>query len=160
MKIKDQITIRLIDPEKDFKFILDSWLQSNRLSESSYNIPTDTYYKHHRAYVEHALTGATNSTTVLCDPQDPDTILGYVVYSTIKPIIYYMYVRKPFRRLGLGRLLLEGVRRDFGDAETVICTHLPRRSKTQRKWRKLASDLNLSYNPYIVSGEMLCEEKT
>jgi hypothetical protein len=151
MKIDpSQLAVRAFDVDKDLNFVLSTWLKSYRNSDFAISIPNDIYFQFHQGLISQILLHPQNSLTILCSPEDPDQILGYIAYNTEQPIIYYAYIKYPFRRLGLGRYLFEGIKKHFnkqmeGQGKYVIyCTH------KSRKWRDIARPLNLVYNPYIT----------
>lgn len=142
---------RPLNPEKDLNFILSTWLQSYRNSEFAHSIEKEVYYKQHQMIIAQVLKHPTNSVTIICDKEDEDQILGYICYSTDAPIIYFAYVKHPFRKLGLGRYMFEGVKthiRDMTEKDdpVITCTHKCRR------WRRVAKKLNLTYNPYVIGA--------
>jgi hypothetical protein len=144
---EDDFLIRPIDPKKDLNFILSSWLKSYRNSDFATCISNDTYYAFHQGLISQILTHPTNTLTIIASVEDPDQILGYASYSITKPIIHYIYMKQPFRRLGLGRYLFEGVRNHFKTLEenpVTICTHKCKR------WARTSKALNLTYNPYMI----------
>lgn len=140
------VMARPVNPKEDLLFIYNSWLKSYRVSDFANHVPTDDYYKNHHKLITSIVMQPTNNITILCDPEDKDHILAYMVYNTVDPIIYYIYVKRSFRNLGLGRYLLESVRANYGSKAKVICTHKP---KNFRKLKKL----ELVYNPYLIKEE-------
>lgn len=141
--IDNDVLARPVKPEEDLLFIFNSWLKSYRHSDFANLIDAEDYYENHHKLITSIIMQATNSITILCDPEDTNHILGYIVYNTKQPIVYYTYVKHSFRGLGLGRYLLESIRKNYGKDVVVTCTH-----KT-KNWRKLKK-IGLNYNPYLL----------
>lgn len=129
--------------EKDVPFILSSWLKSYRDSEFASSIPADVYFNNHRSLINHILIQENNALTLLCDSEDHDHILGFIAYNSKAPIVFYVYVKHAFRNLGLGRYMLEGIKKNFGGNVKIQCTH------KARGWKNFKS-LGLVYNPYLI----------
>ena len=143
LDIDKEVTARPLNPEGDLHFIYNSWLTSYKTSDFARAIMNEVYYTHHHNLITSILTQVNNSVTVLCDPEDHSSILAYIVYNTKDPIVFYTYVKFNFRGMGLGRYLLEGVRKNFDKTE-IQCTH------KLNKWGKIAKPLELIYNPYLL----------
>lgn len=153
MKLKlnpNDFKLRLIKPNEDIAFILDTWMKSYRLSHFAKWMHDATYYTQHQNIVRACLTAPTNTTIVVCDPEDEDMILGYCCHAANDPIVYYIYIKRPFRGLGLGSHLLNYARSELPE-RPVVCTHLPL-SWAFKKWRRLSKKLSLIYDPYITRG--------
>lgn len=135
--------------EEDLNFIWSSWLKSYRNSNFALTIPNEVYFAFHQALINQIMLNPKNAVTVLCDPDKEDDIIGYIAYCVTRPVIFYIYIKQPFRKLGLGQFLFRGVRQHYlkeaqdKDLE-VTCTH------QLRRWPKLAKTFNLVYNPYIT----------
>jgi hypothetical protein len=84
--------------------------------------------------------------TVLCSPEDEDSIIGYVVHSNVVNLIHYMYVKVSFRKFGIGEFMLNGVRAAVGQPGPMFCTHVA------RKWNKKSKLFDVVYDPYILGG--------
>jgi hypothetical protein len=138
---------RPVDPKTDLEFIYSSWLKSYRQSEFAKNIPSTQYFPYHHNLITTIIAQPTNNTTILCDPDDESTILGYIVYNTKEPIVFYMYIKHTLRRFGLGKYLLESIRTNFGEESFIKCTH-----KVQA-WSKVNKKHNLIFNPYLIKEE-------
>lgn len=135
--------------EKDFNFIMSTWLKSYKSSEFAHSIPNEVYYTQHQNLIYNILKHSTNSISILCSPDDDDQIIGYIVYNTEIPLIFYTYVKHAFRKYGVGRILFTGVRDHYAkelktDDFPVMATHKCRR------WSQAAKKFNLIYNPYML----------
>lgn len=144
--IDNDVLVRPVKPEEDLLFIFNSWLKSYRCSDFAMHIDNEDYYKNHHRLITSIIKQPNNSISIMCDPEDTSHILGYIIYNTKEPIVYYTYVKHGFRGLGLGRYLLEGIRKNYGKDAIVTCTHKP------KNWRKIKK-IGLDYNPYLIKEQ-------
>lgn len=91
---------------EDLSFVYATWLRSYRHSSAFAKKITDrVFYLAHHAAIERIL--ARGATVLVCTPADsPEVILGYAV--TEGTTLHFVYVKKPFRRLGIASGLLAG----------------------------------------------------
>lgn len=132
------------DEDKDF--IFSSWLKSFvGLSLMTRGIPRKIAFNMQKKVVEACVDRA--SIIVATPNDDPDLILGYVVFERFKGevICHYIYVKASYRRLGLAKTFLDIVR--LGKAQPVITTHMTELGMNLKRE-------NLIYNPYLLmTGE-------
>lgn len=73
---------------------------------------------------------------VACNPKDMDQMLGYVVAEPERRVLHWIYVKHPFRRLGIGRNLVlaafGGVGKGFGVLKVTHWT--PHAEKVKDAW--------------------------
>lgn len=152
---QDQFKVRLPKSE-DIDFIFNSWLKSYRMSSYAQSVRDTTYYLYHENLIRSIMSYEGNTITILCDTEDEDHILAYMVHSNNAPIIQYMYVKYPMRGYGLARYMLALIQTHFKieKKDSIICTHLPKSG-----WRELSRKYNLEYNPYIL-GALKNEEES
>lgn len=90
----------------DRAFIENSW-RSTMLATSPQAMGADP--KHFHAEMtrmfEHIFTHA--RVRVACDPQDPDTLVGFACFTG--PELHFVYVAGPFRKLGVVPMMLAGL---------------------------------------------------
>ncbi len=141
---------------EDLNFILSTWLKSYKDSDFGRAIPKEIFYSFHQKLVRTILGHENNIVTILCAPEAPEQIVGYICHNIKAPIVYFTYIKYPFRRLGLGKLLLNSLRdwyvkeldlpAEHADAKLLIqCTH------KFKVWGEFARKYSLVYNPYIIS---------
>lgn len=119
--------------DDDTPFILNSWLKSYRNGVCSQHVPNEIYYKYQHKIIENLLLDAT--VTVAVSLEDSTQIIGYI--ATTQPFLcHYIYVKYPFRKLGIAEQLYNGANRP------QICTHLP------RGFPILKEKHNLVFNPF------------
>lgn len=87
--------------ETDHPFVISSWLASDRHSPAGRDMG-ERYASEHRETVKRILMRA--ELRVACVVDTPDAILGWAV--TGPDTVYYVYVRRDVRRLGIGRALV------------------------------------------------------
>lgn len=125
---------------EDFNFIANSYLKSYRTAPETRPMINDIYFPEYKSRLEHmARTGAI---LVACARDDDDQIFGYVITGQIGqyPILHYVYVKFPFRKVGIGKALLTSALPELGQKLTVV-THQP------RNWEHLATKYVLLYDP-------------
>lgn len=106
----------------DIAFIYSTWLKNLYFGNSWFrSIERKVYFDKYKLVLDRVLQRST--VLVCCLTDDPDVVLGYVVYEP--GILHWIYVKKGFRRLGIGKLLLPQ------DVEWI--THL---TKTGRDLRR------------------------
>lgn len=115
---------------EDRSFIIDSWLRSYRNSEFGRRIPDDVWGSRygHAGFVEdivdrfgyglpsldQLMLGPPVSlgvTAVACLPTDPAFVFGFAVFGILTrivpfPPLHFLYVKKDYRRAGVGKQLL------------------------------------------------------
>lgn len=95
----------------DHALVYATWLRSFRkLSDFAKPVPSEIYYAAQHDRIERLLSRGNLELAVL--PGDDVTALGYVV--TEGPVLHWLYVKGPWRRLGVaGRLLAGKAIREF-----------------------------------------------
>lgn len=131
--------------ETDAGFVRNGWLASNRYAPASHGIPWTVYELEERPRVAAMLHEST--VTVAHAPGDVDALMGFAAWARRpeidRPIIHYVYVAKPARRLGIARAMLE----QFADGPAWI-THLP----VVRTSGKLPIPNGWRYFRYLIEG--------
>ena len=95
--------------EGDFHFIISTWLKS--FKHSSYfgkRIRNSIFFKFHHAVVTDILASPDTLVTVACDTLDENVIYGYMVAGVApddNTLLHYLYVKSPFRRMGVAKVL-------------------------------------------------------
>lgn len=121
----------------DVDFIYNSWLESYRKTENkmTHTVYYDRFKKILTTIFQKSLV------IIACDQKDPTQIFGYIVYEPLDPVIlHYVYVKFMYRQHGIGKDLLEAVRKK---EEPVVCTFANHAfTKLKTKWR-------LTYNPWL-----------
>lgn len=128
--------------EGDASFIFNSWLKSFRENGLARPVSNEVYYTEQHKLIERLLKTCT--TVVACDPKDPASIFGWACYERVDGVfvLHYVYVKHPFRLLGLAKELLADSGHDFATAG--LFTHWTSAAM------KLHDKKNLLYHPYIL----------
>lgn len=138
------IAIRLGKPD-DMPFIYSSWLKSYKQSFAAKDITNSVYYYHHHKLIENIVDDG-GKVLVACDPTDDQVIYGYFIYTLLPkfavPCLHYVYVKQPFRGLGVAKAMLTESKIDT--SKLSVCTHMSGIGKLA------AEKYNFVYNPYIV----------
>jgi GNAT superfamily N-acetyltransferase len=106
------VAIRAASPD-EVPMIYDSWIESFRMSHAAGPIPMDMYRTLYREIIRRILTSDGVVALVAANPEiERDNALGYIICHPASPpivhvpIVHYVYVKAPFRRLGLARMLM------------------------------------------------------
>lgn len=89
----------------DEAFVFSTWLRDLRDADPS-PLPDDLFFPAQRALITRLMASPLVSCTVAAAADRPDEILGYVV-AIPKELLIWTTVRKPLRRRGLAKLLLQ-----------------------------------------------------
>ena len=129
-----------LSTEDDLPFILSSWLRGHRKASVTSGISNTIYYRSQEALLKKLL--AASVVVVACAKDDVDQIFGYVCYEAVGGInlaVHWVYVKQPFRSLGMARDLLQFAR----SAEHQVEWHTSRT-------RPSALTAAGTYNPYLI----------
>lgn len=90
---------------KDKNFILSTWLKGQYFGNSFFrNIPQYLYFEAYAKVITKILCTPGVDINIACDIESPDWIVGYSVFKGEE--IYWMHVRKDYRRQKLATLLI------------------------------------------------------
>lgn len=129
---------------EDLPFIFNSWLKSFRFNEDASRMSNGVYF----GYFKELVTGLLESSSIVvaCNPDDSTQIYGYAVYDHKEDIdlfvLHYIYVKYPFRNLGIGKRILETVHKELG-IEPFVCTF------ASRVFDNLKEQYLITYNPFL-----------
>lgn len=131
--------IRLARPE-DFNFVANSYLKSYRTAPETKAMVNDIYFPEYKTRLEHM--ARSGSILVACSQDDEDQIFGYCIVGNIGnySLLHYVYIKFPFRRVGLAKALLAVAIPDLGAYPTVV-THQP------KSWQQVSAKYKLIYDP-------------
>lgn len=95
--------------EMDLPFVFSSWLRSYKeQSAFAKRIKNDVYYFWHHQMIEVILKKPSMRGIVAHVQDEPDIILGYLIYEVVNgepKVVHYCFIKEPFRRLGIAKLL-------------------------------------------------------
>lgn len=149
---KNELPIAMRHPHKeDIPFIFNSWLHSYRHSLHVKNISNTVFYSEHHKVLERLFKRC--EAKIACDPTDQNQIYGYIVYERITGVlvVHYVYVKQPYRKLGLCKQLLSAAGRNPGEA--FAYTH------ETFMGNRLSGKFSALYNPYVFYEGYLENEK-
>ena len=142
MKSLLPITIRL-KTEADESFIYKSWIQNMYDSIPNCFMTWKIFNNNKSLEITDIFT--VSYTLVACLADDPDTILGFLTYSTLNEqfIIHYAYVKQAYRKNKIMTDLLETAIPKY-EQELLVCSNI------NQSYPYLKKHLQLTYNPYVV----------
>lgn len=94
----------------DHPFVARSWVLTLRASSRALKRANPaTFFRHHHRVIDEMLADPAVRVRIATPPQDDFTILGFAV---VQPpaIVHMVYVKAPFRRLGIATRLLAGAK--------------------------------------------------
>lgn len=91
----------------DLDFIFNSWLESFRASWEFKEVNGRDYWPGMRGVINRILQRT--RCTIAHNPADPEQILGWACIE-LGPVIHYIYVKGPFRKKGLAKMMLRGLK--------------------------------------------------
>ena len=157
--LETKVKIRSIR-ESDEAFIFHSWLTGFRGSDAMEGVRKSTYFPNQHEVIETLLKRS--DVRVACNIEEEDHVYGYMVFEDDllrDHILHWIYVKAPFRGLGIGQMLFEPLK-----GRKLFVTHLPKkeiqyceecyqaRLKSQYG-KKLANKIGATYDPYLIWGD-------
>lgn len=141
--------------DSDRAFIADAWLNTIRAgTEETRRAEWDSFRSHHHARIDTILDDARTSVRIAAPAGDDVTIYGYMVFRPDEPVIHMLFVKKPFRRMGVATKLLGGHELD-GVAFTQWSCMLTewilpklRKPYARNKYGQVIFKEGLRYNPW------------
>lgn len=108
----------------DTNFLIDSWMKCFNEQMRVWD-RRQGYWQAQKAVIAQLLEQPNGRVYVVCRCDNPDDILGYVVGEANghECVIHYAYVKKKYRRAGVGNALMSKLRSDCAGIAKVVCTH-------------------------------------
>jgi hypothetical protein len=144
----------------DIPFISNSWVKSFRNGAFVRGIPNELYYRYHRRIVSELLQKSL--VAVLCERQDEDQIVGYVVAERSEEgalLVHYVYVKHDFRKTGFAKSMIDMLI----EAENPIAVFYTHKTFPVLQYRdKYKAEKRLDYwpmrewiyNPYLLFARL------
>lgn len=94
---------------------------------------------------------------MVVNAQDQSQIYGYIAHQEIEgtQVVHYCYVKEPYRKLGLAKLLLEQIGVDFD--KPFFTTHRTNIVKTIEKRHPIVYNPYLAYSAYAIGRQLRTE---
>jgi hypothetical protein len=144
--------------DEDVAFITNSWLSNFRDADMVRHVPNRFYYHYHHKLLEEIIPKS--AVRVACNIERPSQILGWICAQAVDNalVVHFCYVKLPFRRFGVAKMLLKSMQDDYG-LQTVFYTHkthmcVPRSEEKQKElgpgfYDKIKA-AGFIYNPYLL----------
>lgn len=108
MNKSDLITTRSFTPE-DRNFILATFLRGLYYGDSWFSlIDKNVFMNHYNKVVNHLIDSPMVAINVACLKDDPNTVLGYAIYSKYQmyDTLHWCFVKKQWRGIGIAKDLI------------------------------------------------------
>lgn len=137
MNKTDLIDVRPYASE-DKNFILATWLRGLYYGDTWYReIKKSIFMANYHNFLEIILSRPNTSISVACLKDEPSVILGYAVMRNDKPVLHWVFVKKPWRSIGISKLLIP--------ADTQSVSHL-----TKTGLGILRNHPSVDFNPFLT----------
>lgn len=138
------VTFR-IATEDDIPFFYNATLQSHYYSSSTNkHILPGIYFAEHKLLLSRLLQHPTTRLSIVCDESSPEVIMGFCLHDTEDDIVHYIYVKRPFRRFGIGTMLMAYAEISVPQIQASHWTY-----DATAIWRKHCYP-GVAFNPYIL----------
>jgi hypothetical protein len=136
MNKSDLITTRGFLPD-DRNFILATFLRGLYYGDSWFSlIDKNVFMNHYNKIVTQILDSPLNTVSVACLKDDPNTVLGYAIYSQVKSTLHWCFVKKQWRGIGIAK--------DLVPKDIFAVTHLTKVGVSVIKKK------GWSFNPFLL----------
>lgn len=133
--------------EDDERFIFTTWIKVfHEVPPINFCI-SSVYLPRQREVIGTLLETA--NVLVACQPEEPDSILGYIVYEFVADIlvVHWMHVKDPWRNQTLAKTILQSIYPEVG-TYPIVCTH------NFKSYTKMRHNYKLTYDPYFITTRM------
>lgn len=131
----------------DLAFFFATALQSYFYSSSNNrHIIPSVFFIEHKAIFEKILKRQSAALSIACLEEDPAVIIGFILAESLRNTLHYIYVKRPFRRFGVARKMLESAEIDIARCNATHWTN-----DFSAIMRKKCYN-SLVYNPYLLVG--------
>lgn len=105
--IFEVINIAIRSPEaKDKNLIMATWLKGNYYGSPLFGLmPQALYFEEYAKFIYQILNTPGVEIRIACDQGNPHWVVGFAVFRG--PDLYWVYVKRDFRRRGIAALLLK-----------------------------------------------------
>lgn len=110
---------------EEFAFVFDSWARSFRRSPWAGCVPNHLYPAVSREGSKCIVDRPTARVVVAVAPGDTRRVMGYYVAEPEKGVLHWLYVKEAFRRMGIGRALLEHATAQFPAGDWTYTFRMP-----------------------------------
>lgn len=130
----------------DARLIYDSWLRSQWQLDARHKMTRAVFFPMQRSRIERLLQRS--SVVVAYHRAEASEALGYIVleanHALSTAAVHWLYVKQPYRRLGVARQLICAVQALTG------ATFLQHTHKSDARAKKLAQRFGSTFNPYAA----------
>jgi hypothetical protein len=144
----DTVIFREYAPS-DEHYLLATWLRDLRDADPS-PVPDDLFFTAHRALIARLMADPTVRCTIAAAADNPREIFGYVV-AIPEELLIWTHVRKPLRRRGLAKMMLQRAQCPPGTPGAWATVHSKLRLQNPPRGRSVRSAPPFSASPSSTS---------
>lgn len=151
--------------KQDENLIYSSWIKGAYEVFPTNFIPRELYLEHQSKHIKYCLDHFT--TYILCHPDDPDEIFGYVCFSTVGQslIVHWLYIHNIWRKRFTGESMVPTLLSEIHpgwDKQQIVVTQISKHFKSKCPKcqcgeclhnTNLQKKYNLVYDPYYLEGK-------
>jgi len=138
MSDKELIEIRNYRKNTDEDFVFSTFLFGVYYGNSWFNrIPKHIFMTNYRSFLTRLLESPSTKVKMACLKEDENILIGYIIENPEQNALHWIYVKKEWRKLGIGKKLLSSNPR--------FVTHLS--SQGENLLEKLEGAV---FNPFII----------
>ncbi|MCE5317148.1 MAG: hypothetical protein LLG04_07275 [Parachlamydia sp.] len=100
------ISVREFERDGDLNFVMNSILKSFRSSWETKHLTNAVYFKYYHQLLTDIIGLPNTKLLIACLPEDSTQILAFIVCDRSSNTLIYSYVKKPYRRMGMFKNLM------------------------------------------------------
>lgn len=136
MMIKSELVAIRGGTEVDKNFVYATFLRGLYYGETHFSeIPKQIFMENYHNKIATILENPATIFIIACLKEDPEVILGYSLISSDLETVYFVFIKKAWRNIGIGKSLVP--------SSVKAATHLTRVGLS------LAKKRNIIYNPFL-----------
>ena len=151
MKILDKLNYEIrdlipSDRNRIFSDWLNSYFKTSQLFKPFSIMDNNTYFEEQKKLIDSLLK---SKVLVISDRKDSYIVTGFCCFTPTpsKIVLHYIYIVNEFRRLGLGKELIETMRSSYlNEKSNIEASHYV----INRDSNKFLNKFGIKYNPYTI----------
>lgn len=140
--MRDEVFIR-DGKSEDFNFVIATVMRNYKFtSPYTYDINEYSLYRSMQQILPRIAERDGNIFKVVALKEEPDVLLGFIWGNSFPRTIWYLYVKKAFRKMGFGKALYESL---FDNNDRIYFPFMTIDAK-----KAISEYMHLSYHPFLI----------